>query len=520
MKIARRPTVFNGIELRCVLIEIDAIINAGTLAIGACPKGHLKVKVSALLKKLRGDQHTSHPAENEIGRGAERNRRAALTGIASTVARIVQAGTSLVTIPLTIHYLGNERFGLWMTISSVLAMAAFADFGLGNGVLNTVATAYGKDDAKAIRSAISSGMAVLSAIATIILMTYFFIYRFVSWGDFFRVTSAQARLEAGPALTVFVVCFVLNIPLDIVQRVQLGMQQGYRNGLWQMCGSIFGLTGVLLGIWLHVSLPVLVMAIAGGPLFATTLNAMHFFGMSRKDLRPKLSLVSRDVISKIAKLGGLFFVLQLGVAVAFSSDNFVIARTLGAVNVPEYSIPQRLFGFISMIVAMLVGPLWPAYGEAISRGDMGWVRKTLKGSLLLVFVSVLAATSLLLLLAPKIIRLWVGLTVHPPFILLLGLAVWTVMDCCGNTLAMFLNGASIMRFQIILATLFSIVCIGTKIFFTHSYGIIGVPWATIVAYGVVIAGPCVFYVPRVLTRLHVTRQTISIAPSSHDIIET
>ena len=54
------------------------------------------------------------------------------------LARIVQIGTLLVTVRLTLKYLGNERFGLWMTISSVLAMAAFADFGVGIGVLNTM----------------------------------------------------------------------------------------------------------------------------------------------------------------------------------------------------------------------------------------------------------------------------------------------------------------------------------------------------------------------------------------------
>ena len=60
-------------------------------------------------------------------RGSERNRRAVLAGSIATVARVVQLGASLVTVPLTLKYLGNERFGLWMTISSVLAMAAFAD---------------------------------------------------------------------------------------------------------------------------------------------------------------------------------------------------------------------------------------------------------------------------------------------------------------------------------------------------------------------------------------------------------
>jgi O-antigen/teichoic acid export membrane protein len=457
--------------------------------------------------------------KDSIDRGADRNRRAALTGATSTIARIVQAGTTLITVPLTIRYLGNERFGLWMTISSVLAMAAFADFGLGNGVLNTVATAYGKDDARGIRAAISSGMAVLTAIAAAVLVLYFSIYASVSWGDFFRVTSAQARSEAGPALTVFVVCFVLNIPLDVVQRVQLGMQQGYRNGLWQMCGSTFGLIGVLTGIWLRVSLPVLVMAIAGGPLFATSLNALHFFGAHRKDLRPSRALISGDTIAKIAKLGGLFFVLQVSVAVAFSSDNFLIARTMGAVHVPEYSIPQRLFGFISMTVAMLAGPLWPAYGEAISRGDMEWVRKTLRRSLMAAFAGIFVTASMLLLLSPWVIRLWVGTRIHPPFALLLGLAIWTLMEGCGSTFSMFLSGASIMRFQIILAAIFAISCISTKLLFIHCFGVTGVPWATILTYGILTILPYAFYGRRVLARLHVIRQTILVAPSAHDIIE-
>jgi len=76
-----------------------------------------------------------------------------------------------------------------------------------------------------------------------------------------------------------------------------------------------------------------------------------------------------------------------------------------------------------------------------------------------------------------------------------------------------------MRFQIILATLFSIVCIVTKVFFTHSYGIIGVPWATIVAYGSVVVVSYAVYVPRAVRQLHAKQQSISIAPSAHDTIE-
>jgi O-antigen/teichoic acid export membrane protein len=429
-------------------------------------------------------------------RGSERNRRAVLAGSIATMARVVQIGASLVTVPLTLKYLGNERFGLWMTISSVLAMAAFADFGVGNGVLNLVAEACGRDDMVGVRRAVSSGFAILNGIAAFLLLSFFAIYRSVDWGSVFRVTSPQARLEAGPALAVFAVCFALNISLDVVQRVQLGLQQGYRYGLWQLGGSLLGFIGVLGGIWLHVSLPVLVIAIAGAPIFATALNAISFFGFVRPDLRPSGELVSRAVISRMVRLGCLFFTLQLVIAISFSADNFIIARTLGAVNVPEYAIPQRMFAIAGMLLANLIAPLWPAYGEAISRGHIGWIRLTLRRSMLLVLSVSFVASSSLLILAPRLIHWWVGSRIHPPFLLLLGLAVWSVMDCGRTCLGAFLNGAAVVRFQIVLWLVFGAVCVTVKILSVRHFGLVAVPWSTIISCLLVEIVPWMIFIPR------------------------
>ena len=68
-----------------------------------------------------------------------RNVRAVITATSSVAAKGLTGVISLLSIPLTLGYLGADRFGLWMTIASLQAIFAFADFGLGNGVLNTVA---------------------------------------------------------------------------------------------------------------------------------------------------------------------------------------------------------------------------------------------------------------------------------------------------------------------------------------------------------------------------------------------
>ena len=46
-------------------------------------------------------------------------------------------------------------------------------------------------------------------------------------------------------------------------------------------------------------------------------------------------------------------------------------------------MPAQMFGLISTVLAMALSPLWPAYGEAIARGDHDWVKQTLYRSIIL-----------------------------------------------------------------------------------------------------------------------------------------
>src|SRR5438552_374368 len=73
------------------------------------------------------------------GSSKERYRRIALTSATSILSKGVSLLTMLISVPLTVNYLGAERFGLWMTVSSLVTFLAFADFGIGNGLLTGIA---------------------------------------------------------------------------------------------------------------------------------------------------------------------------------------------------------------------------------------------------------------------------------------------------------------------------------------------------------------------------------------------
>jgi O-antigen/teichoic acid export membrane protein len=454
----------------------------------------------ALRQRLRWLSLHPHDLSTPEGRAAERHRRAALTAVASMLAKLVSVGTALISIPLTLHYLGAERFGLWMTISSLVALMAFADFGIANGVLNKVADAHGRDDRAAIRGAISSGLAILTAASAALAAAFGLVYAFVDWPAVFNVQTAQARAEAGPALAAFVLCYAATIPLVVVQRAQMGLQQGFLASLWQCAGSLCGLAAVLIAIHLQAGLPWLVVALIGAPLLAAALNTAHFFARAQPGLRPSRGSVSSDACRAVASTGALFFFLQLAAAVAYASDNVIIAQLLGAEAVATYAVPEKLFALLSLIVAMSLGPLWPAYGEAISRGDSMWVRQTLKRSLTLALAVAGVGALVLVLFGDVLIRVWVQDAVTPAFGVLLALGVWKLVEAGGLSLAMFLNGAQVMRFQLWCSLATVVVAITLKLTLVPRLGVAGAAWAMVIAFVLCTALPVALRLPALLRR--------------------
>ncbi|MFQ5555751.1 MAG: lipopolysaccharide biosynthesis protein, partial [Acidimicrobiia bacterium] len=354
-------------------------------------------------------------------RSTARYKRAGLTAGSSAVARVVALLGSLVTVPLALNYLGPERYGVWITISSFVALLAFADLGLGNGLMTAISRAQGEQDVASIRSFVSSGLAMLLVATPVLGIALAIVVATVDWGSAFNVTGEATAAEASGAIVVFVVLFVLGLAPRLTEKMQWGLQEGYVAGLWQALGSVLTVAGVLVAIAVGADLRGFVAVLLGAPLLAAILNGVHTFGRRHTELRPRGAAVSSGSVKELLKLGGLFLGLQVATAVAFTSDNIVVAQTLGADAVPQLAVPFQLFGFLSVVVGMLLMPLWPAYGEAIGSGDAAWVRTTLRRSMVGAIVLTGIGSIVLVLVGRTILDLWVGSAITPTTSLLLAL---------------------------------------------------------------------------------------------------
>ena len=445
----------------------------------------------------------------EGGRSKERYRRAAWTTISSAVAMGTTLLTTLISVRLTVRYLGMERYGLWMTITSFLAILSFTDLGMGNGLLNAISEAHGKDDRELARKNVSSAFFMLSGVSALMLLVCAIAYPLVPWPRVFNISSPLAIKESGPAVLVFVSCFALSLPLGIVQRVQMGYQKGFTSSLWRVAGSLIGLGGLLLAIHFKEGLPILVVSASGGPMVADFLNSITEFGWSRPWLFPKWMAFDQATARRILVLGSQFFLLQLAGAFAFASDNIVAAQVCGPSAVTQYAVPMRLFAALASVIGLFYTPLWPAYGEAAARGDIDWATRTLIRSLWGTLLASAVMATMLVLFGRVIIYYWVGPQIHPSFSLLLGMAIWIVVGTLGGALAMFLNATNLIRFELMCAVPLAFIAVLAKVFLARWIGIPGIIWGLVIAYTITTALPYAIYIPKAILKLKQSAASLS-----------
>jgi O-antigen/teichoic acid export membrane protein len=416
-----------------------------------------------------------------LARTARRGKHIKLTVFTGLVARASSMLMTIVSVPLTLNYLGAERFGLWMTVTSVVAMLTFADFGIGNGLVTVVAEASGRDDQAAIRRYVSSAFAILSFIAAGLVLVFLLVaYPMVDWTRVFNVHSPGAQAEAGPAIAALIVCVGGSISTLIVPRVQLALQHGFINNLFVTIGLFASLAAIWLVSVKHGSVALLIFAMSGTPVVVGAINGIIFF-QRNKQYRPSWPLVSGAAVKRILNTGVLFVVLQLGLAISFASDKLIIARLLGAEAVASYSVYERVFGVgVNLMLVMLL-PIWPAYAEAWARKDKAWVRQALSRSLAIAFGASASFAVLITIYGSSIVSLWTRKNVPVEPIVLYCLGIWCVLQSVVSALSMLLNGLNMIRVQVMASIATACVAIPLKFILVGHIGPAGAVLASSVA---------------------------------------
>jgi O-antigen/teichoic acid export membrane protein len=406
------------------------------------------------------------------------------------------------SVPLTLGLLGPVRFGMFMTIASVVALLSVTDLGIGSGVLNSIARAYGQGDRLAARQYLASGFVALTGMALALGVLFLVLYPAISWAILYNVASDPlAASEAGPATAAFVATFLIGLPLGLVGQVRAAYQEGFVQSAFAGLGNILTIVLLLVAVAGGANLPQLVLAVASGPILAAIVNLIVLVRLHRPWLAPRRSDVTKDAMRSVLGLGLRFMILQIAYTVGFSTDRLVAAQIVGPLAVADYSVVYRIFAIPAGLASIAVLPLWPAYREAISRHDIAWVRLTLKRSTKFTVLVTVPFSVVLAIVGPAIVDSWTGHSLSPTHGLFFALAGFTIALGVANVFMVLLNGAEVMRYLIVTWSSMAVLNLAASLFLASQIGVAGVAVGSVIAIVAAIIIPALAYTPRLLRRL-------------------
>ena len=422
------------------------------------------------------------------GRASERYRLASWNAIANILSTGIGMLAFIITVPLTLSYLGAERFGVWMTMASLAGMLSFLDLGVANGLVNFVARAKAGGDSQRLAEVVSRGIFLLVLVGLCIGIVILCVNALFPLASMLKVDSPAAREEAANALLVFMAIFICSIPINGLSRVLAGMQESWRIHLAKISASVVSVFLILVLAQKKAPVPILLLATFGIQTAAPLFLLPRFFraGWFKLSSLARGPSLKKD-FSAMTAVGGLFLMLQIGTMIGWGADALLVASVLGVSEVAKLAVAQRLFQFVTLPFSIINAPLWAAYADAKQRNDRLFIHRTLKRSLALTFFLSAILSASVYIASDWLLSHWLRQTLTVSGGLLAGFAVWSVIEATGNAFAMYLNGNSVIKTQVILVAVFCCVALPLKIFLMAESGVQGVVYGAMVAYVAVVA---------------------------------
>lgn len=384
---------------------------------------------------------------------------------------------SLVLVPITIHYVNPTRYGIWLTLSSIVGWFGFFDVGLGHGLRNKFAEAVtmGKDELARIY--VSTTYAILSLIIIVLLIIFFCINPFLNWSRMLNTPSEMAGELSILALIVFVF-FCIQFVLRLMTTILTASQQPAKASVFELFGSmlslsiIFILTKVSSGNLIYLGT---VLSIT--PVLVLTSSSIWFYTHQFKKYAPALKYVKFRYANDLMGLGIKFFLLQIAGVVLYQTSNIIIANLFGPSQVTPYNVAYKYFSIIPMAFSIIMMPFWSATTEAWIKKDFAWIKNAIN-KLIIIWILFTVAAIIMLMFSKFIYRIWVGNEVQVPLSISVVIAAYVILNGWCNIYSAFQNGVGKIRLQLYFAIFGTIVNIPLAVFLGKHLGIYGVILST------------------------------------------
>lgn len=411
--------------------------------------------------------------KNILSKTNKRSLKAYKNIIGMFTLKGVNIAVSFIMVPLTLHYLDETRYGIWITLSAIFNWFSLFDVGLGNGLRNRLSESLAVNDIKKARIYISTTYASLGIIFTACFLLFLIANIFIDWTVILN-TSQQYRDELNLLAKVIFFFFCMRFVAGLITTVAFAKQEPAFSQFLDVSGRIVSLAGIyFLTRFSNGNLLYLGITLASLPVLTTFLISIYLFRRSYKDLCPSFSLIRFKELRYILNLGVKFFLIQIAAIVFYQTNNIIITQLFGPAQVTNYSIAFQYFSIATFVFITILTPYWSAFTEAYIKGEIEWIKNVMKNLKLIWFAFLIFVVGLYAF-AGYLIPLWIGSKIPIQYDLYLIIAVYVVLNSFNAIYSQFLNGVGKVSVQLYLSSALTVFYIPLAIYSGKLFGLKGV----------------------------------------------
>lgn len=380
---------------------------------------------------------------------------------------------SLQVVPLTIDYINPTRYGVWLTLSSIIAWLSYFDLGFAHGFRNRFAEAKAKKEIYLAKEYVSTTYAILFLLFSFLFFIVLIVNKFLDWAAILNIDPCY-NTELQFVFGILACFFCLNVVASVFTTMLMADQKPALASLIQTGGQLFAFITIYILTKTTVgSLTALALAFSGIPCFLLILISIILFCATKyKMIAPSIKCIRFSLTKNILGLGGQLFIITISMLFIYQFINIIISRIVGPEAVTQYNISYKYFNVFSMFAFIILTPCWSAFTDAYVQKDFEWMRGILKKleKLWLLSIPIL----IIMLLCTKFLYdWWIGESVRIPFTLSFCMAFYVLFQTGGGIYMYLINGTSKVRLQLIVYLLFAIISVPVINICCRYYGIEG-----------------------------------------------
>ncbi len=367
-------------------------------------------------------------------------------------------------VPLTLHYLDKEKYGIWLTMASIVSWFSFFDIGIGNGLRNKLSEALAKGDTGLARIYVSTSYAFVAAIFLTLMLLFWIVNPLINWPRVINTSPGLAGELSKMILVVFSF-FCLQFILNLIGNILFAHQESALTNLINPLGNLVSLTIIfILTLTVPSSLFWVSVVFSASPVLVLLIFNGLFLGWKYRDIAPRFRYIQFRHSKDLFGMGLQFFIIQIAFIVMYYSANIVLTKLFGPAEVTVYNIAYKYFTIALLINGIITATYWSAFTDAYVRQEWSWIRRTIRRMekvTYLLMIMVVVST----FLANKLIGLWLHNAIQVPLSMQIILCVYTLISLIAAPQHIFLNGTGKVRLQLYTAIYSIIVTIPLALLF-------------------------------------------------------